>query len=424
MKRKAAFYVWLIALLLIPTYVFSWGSATHAYFANKLGSSRKYLNLQEIYGAMVPDMFNLSFDSLYFDYLQGQTHEEFDKVASRAGTKGLKAFAYGFTSHNDVWGADYTAHHEGRTTPGIGYVFAQVEALKAAFEDSLEQMLLDSKVDSARAKELAAKYASSIAHITVETAVDLLIRRNEDSKIGRRILLAARLRSPAVPALLVSAYAADFSREFDMSYLKASGIIIAAEKGFREYVSYYGYVFTKKESKIIRLLSLYGAKLFQAYLKLSHKLNVTVPSTTLANLLRLAIARVEPSYHAEVTATLSYLRNEMPLHQGKSHPQPLAYRAESENTGIPVPQEFALSQNHPNPFNPITTIHYSLAKDSRVRITVYNTLGQLVAVLVDGYQSEGSHSVTWNAQQQPAGFYIYRLEAKDFVQSKKMLLQK
>lgn len=89
-----------------------------------------------------------------------------------------------------------------------------------------------------------------------------------------------------------------------------------------------------------------------------------------------------------------------------------------------VPKEFKLYQNCPNPFNPTTTINYSLAKDSDVKIMVYNTLGQIVADLVDGFQSKGSYNVKWDAQNQPSGLYIYRLETDGFSAAKKMFLQK
>jgi hypothetical protein len=89
-----------------------------------------------------------------------------------------------------------------------------------------------------------------------------------------------------------------------------------------------------------------------------------------------------------------------------------------------LPNKFSLEQNCPNPFNPATTINFSLAQDSHVKITVYNTLGQIVAVLLDGFQSTGSHSVAWDAQNLPGGIYIYKLKAGGFTASKKMFLQK
>lgn len=101
--------------------------------------------------------------------------------------------------------------------------------------------------------------------------------------------------------------------------------------------------------------------------------------------------------------------------------QPTKVRDQIETA---LPLEFFLSQNHPNPFNPTTTISYTVAKNSYVKLTVYNTLGQLVAVLVNGLQAKGSYSVTWDAQHQSSGIYICRFEADGFTAAKKMFLQK
>jgi len=85
---------------------------------------------------------------------------------------------------------------------------------------------------------------------------------------------------------------------------------------------------------------------------------------------------------------------------------------------------YQLNQNYPNPFNPTTLINYSIARDSHVKLMVYNTLGQVVAILVDGFQSKGAYYVKWDAHNQPSGLYIYRLEADGFSAAKKMFLQK
>ena len=95
-----------------------------------------------------------------------------------------------------------------------------------------------------------------------------------------------------------------------------------------------------------------------------------------------------------------------------------------------APTSFALNQNYPNPFNPSTTISYQLNKASVVKISVYNTLGQKVRVLVsDIRQNAGTHSVQWDGldeshQLVSSGFYFYRLETNNQVQTRKMLLMK
>jgi photosystem II stability/assembly factor-like uncharacterized protein len=95
---------------------------------------------------------------------------------------------------------------------------------------------------------------------------------------------------------------------------------------------------------------------------------------------------------------------------------PVGVEAEKE-----MPQTFALSQNYPNPFNPTTTIRYSLPNRSRVALTVFNTLGQEVAQLVNGEVEAGYHDVAFNALGLSSGVYFYRIQAGDFVATKKLL---
>ncbi len=89
-----------------------------------------------------------------------------------------------------------------------------------------------------------------------------------------------------------------------------------------------------------------------------------------------------------------------------------------------APAQFALLQNHPNPFNPSTTIRFDLAADRDVALRVYNALGQVVAVLVAGRRAAGSYSVSWDASGYASGVYFYRLEAGNFVATKKLVVLK
>jgi hypothetical protein len=89
-----------------------------------------------------------------------------------------------------------------------------------------------------------------------------------------------------------------------------------------------------------------------------------------------------------------------------------------------MPTKFELSQNYPNPFNPSTTIQFSLPKETKLKINIYNMIGQLVRTLADGNYDAGYHKVTFNAVDLPSGAYVYRIESPDFVQVKKMVLIK
>ena len=107
---------------------------------------------------------------------------------------------------------------------------------------------------------------------------------------------------------------------------------------------------------------------------------------------------------------------------------------------VVAPKAYALSPNYPNPFNPVTTIAYSIPEpDSRLsrtvseaavvkcRLFVYNLLGQRVKILVDEVKAPGRHKVQWDGTNEDGrrianGIYFYRLMAGDFVRTRKMLL--
>ncbi len=88
------------------------------------------------------------------------------------------------------------------------------------------------------------------------------------------------------------------------------------------------------------------------------------------------------------------------------------------------PLEFALQQNTPNPFNPVTSIEFSLEKAGNTRLMVFDLMGRTVAVLADGNYTAGSHHVTFNAENLSSGVYVYRLEADGRSLERKMLFLK
>ncbi len=88
------------------------------------------------------------------------------------------------------------------------------------------------------------------------------------------------------------------------------------------------------------------------------------------------------------------------------------------------PSDFSLKQNYPNPFNPSTTIEFSIPQESFVELKVYDILGSEVSTLASEYYPAGNYKTDFNGDDLPSGFYIARMTAGNFIQTRKMLLLK
>jgi hypothetical protein len=89
-----------------------------------------------------------------------------------------------------------------------------------------------------------------------------------------------------------------------------------------------------------------------------------------------------------------------------------------------IPAGYGLEQNYPNPFNPSTEIRYSISQPGMVKITVYNTLGQIVKTLENSYKNSGAHTISFNASDIGSGVYYYKVESGSFRAVKKMMVLK
>ena len=88
------------------------------------------------------------------------------------------------------------------------------------------------------------------------------------------------------------------------------------------------------------------------------------------------------------------------------------------------PKVFALEQNYPNPFNPLTNIKYTLPDNGEISLIVFNSLGQIMETLEDGYKEKGSYNISFDGSSLPSGIYFYQLRTKDSIQTRKMSLIK
>jgi len=309
MKTKRMKKEWMVVgviflmVLFLSSEALPWGAATHAYIEDQLGKKREPNNSNEIYGGIVPDVFNYLFDyPAYLDYLYSQTHDEFLKVwnASRWGL--AKSVAYGFVGHNDVWGADSTAHHLCLTCgTGEGYAIAKAKRLLAIAPLPPELGIPE-------------EVAIEIFHEIVENSVDILVSKKTDPLIGKKIITSTIFRSPQFPLLLVKAYAKDFSSYTGMNYLEAAKFIMAAEKEFRKNLICYGQILTQDEVTAIQLISEQTADLAESFLGL-YGIQLPVPEKQVVELvisyMNLAISICQYDYQDEIAATIHFVDHQL-----------------------------------------------------------------------------------------------------------------
>jgi len=179
----------LLGLVVATQPALAWGTATHAYVAKALASDfvsgptwlRPYLECQFAYGAMAPDLAWVAPASLQASLGQA-THQApgYDDVfdLGQPSQPATIAFALGWLTHNEVWGADFWAHN-----PADGYVVTKAAILAGA-----------------------TGVPDGLAHDTIEIAVDLLLDHQHDPGIGGYVSQAAALRDLRIPALLAKSY--------------------------------------------------------------------------------------------------------------------------------------------------------------------------------------------------------------------------
>ncbi len=97
---------------------------------------------------------------------------------------------------------------------------------------------------------------------------------------------------------------------------------------------------------------------------------------------------------------------------------------DADDVDLNLPQEYTLEQNYPNPFNPLTTISFGIPESGMTSLRVYNIIGQEIAVLLNEDTPAGIYNIQFDATDMTSGLYLYRLQSKDFISIKKMLLIK
>ncbi len=128
------------------------------------------------------------------------------------------------------------------------------------------------------------------------------------------------------------------------------------------------------------------------------------------------------NYYYYLTAIDFNANESKPTHQLRANTATGVTGVGDEIAKLPI--SFELKQNYPNPFNPTTIISFALPEKAKIKLVVYNTLGQTVQVLVDKEMDAGSYSTTFNSKGISAGIYYYKLSTEKFTSSKKMIIAK
>ncbi len=319
--RKKSVWMMILALFLVPALsrqAWAWGSATHAYIMERVSTAVFQLRVQEVYGAMVPDLFNYLFGVPFQGWLHDNTHATWDPpddsgisaLWAKADEADQKAAAAGFAGHNNLWGADSTAHHLG--IPGGVYPEGYV-IQKALILDGFIYPTPGDLGDFYRSIPDATRL--EICHNIVEAAGDIVVM-GLDPDIGGKIQTAAVSRIPEFPIMLARAYARGLADLTGEDYSWAQKLIRNLEAEFRMMMVGYGTALSQDQDTAIYLLAQDMARLAEAYLG---ELPPGIGQAEITAFIQQAMIACLTSglladYQAQVDATIAFVASQLPAH--------------------------------------------------------------------------------------------------------------
>lgn len=239
----------LLGIFFIFSTAYPWNYATHAYIVDKIGKKLPLSNANEMYGIMAPDLFNLEFSLMDDMKLWSYTHgipgkENFMKVWKKARLGLQRSLAFGYVAHNEVWGADYTAHFRSQLPLASDPTYGpQPPGYVIILAIELDKILAAQGVWGMLGLPLTLEDRLMFCHNIVEYAGDILIKR-ADPLIGQKIINACILRSPEFPSLLKNAFPPEYG-----------SLIGQAEKAFRNQTALYGAILLMPEKTALNILS-------------------------------------------------------------------------------------------------------------------------------------------------------------------------
>lgn len=308
LRRIVTLFWWACALAGMPSTAAAWNAGTHAYIAQKVLEEKtadSRLLLAAAYGANVLDLFGNDFTSPAVD-LERLLHDPagalfmnvWDLDATNAAAK--RALAFGVVSHNNAWGADFTAHISSQTSGAEGWVITRGRMLGAALDPYLQ----------ASGILLTEAQLTDVGHVLVEQAVDLLML-DVDPSLGAKLMASAASRDRSAPAMLDVAWADAFAGVVG-SKAAAEQIIRAYEAGLRELLIAYGWALSQPNA--LELVSGQIAVVAEGYLGLPPG-----SGAPLVPLIELGIrTAMDPSLSAgfrdEIDATAAFVARNMAAH--------------------------------------------------------------------------------------------------------------
>lgn len=281
MRKLSSSVLGFMVLLLWALPAYPWGWAAHTWVIDHAGEKPPIINLQEIYGSIAVDSFNyliLADPSLapVQDILFREAHYQPLPLWENA-SPALKPLAYGFVSHNEAWGEDWTAHIQNLTLGGHeGYVIVKARELSGELSTALQGAV-------------AASDLLTVSHELIEYGIDLLVRQDMDHHVGRKLAKAAMQRDPAFPGLLATTFGPALG-PLGITLDQATGLITGAEAVFRQNMVIYGMILaTQNEAQLMDFLVQFLLPQAQAYFAAN---NITLPpEVDLGQIIRFAIGR-------------------------------------------------------------------------------------------------------------------------------------
>jgi hypothetical protein len=285
---------------------YGWGSATHAYIDDHLGKKGPVKNLNEIYGAMVPDVFNFLFSNMdMMKYLYTVTHyqgvgyaDDYLNVWENSHNFLSKATAFGFVSHNGNFGADLTAHHHSLFfNENHGYVIIKAAELNGFL--NLAQYGFPQEV------------VDELCHDLIEFALDIMITQ-KNKGLAAKISKAAMLRTPEFPLILVKSYADGLVEQNfpGIDHPAAIKLILKTENEFRKSMISYGQALMQDQDTATNLIAQHLVDLAKVFLG-----ELPAPDSVFLELaktgLSLSMQICSPDFYIELDRTINFVSGQL-----------------------------------------------------------------------------------------------------------------